>query len=358
MRRHVPYLAQTELADCGAASLAMAMAYFGKPVALEAVREVVGSSRDGVDGQLLVEAARWFGLYARGVQADLDELDLLPSGSLLFWELNHFVVLERVTKRGVWLVDPAAGRLRVSWERFGRAFSGVAIELEPGETFIPGGQRTRRIWRHGRHLRTECRLLAQVLGMSLVLRLLGLALPLVTAALVDRIVPRGDYSLLTVVAVAMAAMAAATFATTWLRARLLLQLRTRVDLRSAVGFLEHLLALPYTFHLRRSAGDLMLRLRSNAVVRELLTTGALSSLLDGVLVGGYLVAIFKTAKSRRVAAGDCCCQHKCTRRNASAVHVVRRSVRNLRRVLRAGCSTYSASYGSRTGGHISPVGRN
>jgi ATP-binding cassette, subfamily B, bacterial len=291
MRRRIPYLPGTELADCGAASLAMAMAYFGKRVPLEAIREVVGTGRDGVDGQSLAEAARWFGLHARGVQADLGELDLLPTGSLLFWELNHFVVLERVTRRGVWLVDPAAGRLHASWERFGHAFSGVAIELQPGEEFIPGRQRDRQRWRHARHLCTERGLLTRVLGTSLVLRLLGLALPLLTAALVDRIVPRGDHSLLTVVAVAMTAMTGATFATSWLRARLLLQLRTRVDLRIATGFLEHLLALPYTFHLRRSAGDLMLRLRSNAVVRELLTTSVLSSLLDGVLVVGYLAAI-------------------------------------------------------------------
>jgi ATP-binding cassette, subfamily B, bacterial len=291
MRRRIPYLPGTELADCGAASLAMAMAYFGKPVPLEAVREVVGTGRDGADGQSLVEAARWFGLHARGVQADLDELDLLPTGSLLFWELNHFVVLERATRRGVWIVDPAAGRLHASWERFGHAFSGVAIELQPGQSFTSGRRRPRRIWRHARHLFTERGLLAQVLGMSVVLRLLGLALPLLTGVLVDRIVPRGDHSLLTVVALAMAAMAVATLATSWLRARLLLQLRTKVDLRTAVGFLEHLLALPYPFHLRRSAGDLMLRLRSNAVVRELLTTGVLSSLLDGVLVVGYLAAI-------------------------------------------------------------------
>jgi ATP-binding cassette subfamily B protein len=291
MRRRIPYLPGTELADCGAASLAMAMAYFGKPVPLDVVREVVGTGRDGADGQSLVEAARWFGLHARGVQADLDELDLLPTGSLLFWELNHFVVLERATRRGVWLADPAAGRLHVSWKRFGHCFSGVAIELQPGQTFTPGTRHPRRIWRHARHLLTEGSLLAQVLGMSVVLRLLGLALPLLTAALVDRIVPRGDHALLTVAAAVMAVMTAVTFATSWLRARLLLQLRTKVDLRTAVGFLEHLLALPYAFHLRRSAGDLMLRLRSNAVVRELLTTGVLSSLLDGVLVVGYLAAI-------------------------------------------------------------------
>jgi ATP-binding cassette subfamily B protein len=290
-RRRVPWVPQTELADCGPASLAMALALHGRQVPLEDIRRVCGTGRDGATAQSLVEAATHYGLRARGVQADVDDMDLLPSGSILFWELNHFVVLDRVRRGGVDLVDPAAGRIRVGWDRFRRAYTGVAVELEPGEAFAPGGRRPRRAWRHARQLVAERGRLGRVVGVSVLLRALALALPVLTGAVVDRVVPRHDHALLGIAAAAMAVMAAFTFMTAWLRARMLLALRTVVDLRTAVGFLDHLLALPYAFHLRRSAGDLMMRLRSNAVVRELLTTGALSALLDGVLVLAYLVVI-------------------------------------------------------------------
>lgn len=291
MRRRVPWIPQTELADCGPASLAMALALHGRQVPLEEIRQICGAGRDGANAQNLVEAATHFGLRARGVQADVDDLELLPPGSILFWELNHFVVLDRVRRDSVDLVDPAVGRIRASRDRMHRAYTGVAVELEPGESFVPGGRRPRRAWRHAQRLVEERAQLGRVIGASVLLRALALALPLLTGAVVDRVVPSGDHALLRIAAMAMAVMAAFTFVTASLRARLLLALRTVVDLRTAVGFLDHLLALPYAFHLRRSAGDLMMRLRSNAVVRELLTTGALSALLDGVLVLAYLAVI-------------------------------------------------------------------
>ena len=134
-RRRVPFVPQAEMADCGAAALAMTLAAYGKWVPLREVREVVGNGRDGATAEELVSAARHFGLRARGVQADVDELDLLPVGSILFWELNHFLVLAAVRRDGVDLVDPAVGRVRFGWARFGRSYTGVALELEPGEEF-------------------------------------------------------------------------------------------------------------------------------------------------------------------------------------------------------------------------------
>ena len=292
-RRRVPFVPQAEMSDCGPAALAMSLAAYGKWVPLREVREVVGNGRDGATAEALVSAARHFGLRARGVQAEVDELGLLPTGSILFWELNHFVVLGAVRRRGVDLVDPAVGRVRLGWARFGRGYTGVALELEPGEEFATRRRPAQggRLRRHAGALLTQRGRLVKVLAASIVLRVLALALPVLTGIVVDRVIPGNDRSLLAVAAAVMAIMTATTLATTWLRGRLLLALRTVVDLRTTVGFLDHLLALPYSFHLRRSAGDLMMRLRSNTVVREILTTGALSAMLDGALVTGYLVLL-------------------------------------------------------------------
>jgi ABC-type bacteriocin/lantibiotic exporter with double-glycine peptidase domain len=123
------------------------------------------------------------------------------------------------------------------------------------------------------------------------LRVLALGLPLLTGILVDRVVPQQDRNLLLVVGLSLAAVVAFTLVSALLRSWLLLELRTRTDEATTLGFLEHLVALPYTFHLRRSPGDMMMRLRSNAIVRELLTTGALSALLDGLFVFLYLALL-------------------------------------------------------------------
>src|ERR1700758_2618159 len=109
-----------ELADCGAAALVMSLAYFGRTVPLSEVHELTGTGRDGVTALRLVEAAGCYGLRARGVATELEDLAQLPAGSILHWGAQHFVVLERADRRGVSVVDPAAGRYRLPWVRAGR----------------------------------------------------------------------------------------------------------------------------------------------------------------------------------------------------------------------------------------------
>ena len=131
----------------------------------------------------------------------------------------------------------------------------------------------------------------RVLVTSLLMRVFALALPLLTAVLVDRVVGSGDAQLLLVVSLAGLAMVVYHVLAGWLRAHLLLELRTHLDAQLALGFVSHLVSLPYAFFLKRSAGDLLMRLRSNSIVRDFLTTGAIAALLDGALVGLYLVLL-------------------------------------------------------------------
>jgi ATP-binding cassette, subfamily B, bacterial len=291
MPRRIPYVAQLELADCGAACLAMTLSYHGRHVGLDELRDATGTGREGSDAYGIVEAARAYGLSARGVKADLDALDHLPRGSILHWEFRHFVVLDRVTRRGVHVIDPAAGRARVPLARFRRLYTGVAISLEPGTEWMRSGRRTKGVLRYLRPMLRQGPLVRRVVATSLLLRLFALAVPLFTAVLVNRILPRGEHHLLVVLGAGMLAMAAYYLVTSFLRAHLLLTLRTKLDMQLTLGFVEHLVDLPYAFFLKRSAGDLMMRLRSNATVREILTTGALSALLDGTLACFYLVAL-------------------------------------------------------------------
>jgi ATP-binding cassette, subfamily B, bacterial len=315
VQRRVPWVRQMEAADCGAACLAMVLAYHGRHVPLDELRDMTSTNRDGVNAFALTHAARWYGLTARGVAADVDALNRLPSGSILHWEFNHFVVLDRVSGRGVHVVDPALGYRRLSFETVRRAYTGVAVVLSAGEDFRraaglpplrhrhregrpPRGwrglrteQATRGTWRYLRPLLGHSRMLGRVLVASVLIRLVALALPLLTALVVDEIAPRNDHHLLLVVGTTLGALIGYYFLASLLRGHLLLRLRTQLDVRLTTSFVEHLVDLPYAFFLRRSAGDLMMRLQSNAVVREILTTGALAALLDGSLASFYLVLL-------------------------------------------------------------------
>jgi len=291
-RRAIPYIAQAEMADCGAAAMCMALAYHGRHVSLAEMHEATGTGRDGVNALRLAEAATAYGLRARGVATELDDLRELPRGTVLHWGAAHFVVLDSTSRRGVTIVDPAAGSYRVSWKAVSDLYSGVAIMLEPGDSFSAGGRKAPGAIHHARRLMTRSKGIGKVLATSVVVRLMALAVPILTGVIVDQIVPAGDDRLLYIVAAVMAALICYSALATFLRAHLLLRLRSRLDVEMTLGFLEHLVDLPYAFFLKRSSGDLMMRLRSNATVREILTSGTIAALLDGVLATTYLVVIF------------------------------------------------------------------
>ena len=290
--RHIEHVQQLHATDCGAACLAMVLRHHGHVRSLDELREATRVDANGVSLLAMLEAARSYGLRGRGVKLDgFDDLALLPRGAVLHWEFNHFVVFDGVDRRGLTIVDPALGRRRVSAAEFDRACTGVALLLEPGEAF------ERRAGEQPPTRRYLARMLAypalhrRVLLMSVLVQLLALALPLLTTLLVDRVIPRRDHELLALLGLGLGLMVAFQFLSSLIRANLLVSLRTLLDATLTTDFFEHLIDLPYAFFQRRSTGDLMLRLSSHAIVRDILTSGAISAVLDGALVGVYLLLI-------------------------------------------------------------------
>lgn len=295
-RRRIPYVQQTAASDCGSACLTMILSYWGKELRLDEVREVAGFGRDGADALSLLRAGRWFGLRGRGVKVEeVEDLKLLPRGSILHWRFNHFVVFDRLEGDYVHVVNPAGGRQRLTRDDVAKNFTGVALTFEPAEDFEPGESDRPTLWRWIAEILSHSKILSRTFVVSVLLQLFALAVPFLIGILVDRVVPRGDLHLLTVMGVGLAGIVAFHFLATMIRAHLLLQLRTHMDARMTLDFLDHLVDLPYAFFQKRSAGDLIMRLNSNQTIREILTQSALSGVLDGVLVFLYLILLMVTS---------------------------------------------------------------
>jgi ABC-type bacteriocin/lantibiotic exporter with double-glycine peptidase domain len=286
---------QTTTMDCGAACLTMVLGYYGKQLPLAEVRKITGSGRDATNAEALLEAGRWFGLRGRGVRADtVEALGAIEPGAILHWRFNHFVVLDRLKSDGLHIVDPAGGRRVVSHQEARRSFTGVALLFEPAEGFAPlaAGAQGKGLQRYLQPLLARRGPLSRVLATSVLVQLFALAVPLLIGVLVDRVVPQQDVSLLAVLAAGLAGLVGFNLLAVLIRAHLLLELRTRLDAQLTLDFVDHLVGLPFAFFQERSAGDLILRMNSNATVREILTSGALSTVLDGILVSLYLVVLF------------------------------------------------------------------
>ncbi|MDC0714929.1 peptidase domain-containing ABC transporter [Stigmatella sp. ncwal1] len=289
--RRIPIVHQLSETECGAACLAMAMGFHGRPTRLEQVRQTMGAARDGVSALDILRAARAFGLRGRGVSIDPEALRYLPTGTILHWQFSHFVVFERLGRDCVHVVDPGHGRRRVPMERFRQSFTGVALLLEPGEHFETRKAQPRNASRYALQVIQQSHSLGRILTVSLVLQLFALAVPALTGLIIDRVVPRGDQHLLLVVGLGLLSLAGFQLLTSLIRGHLLLELRTRMDSSMTLSFLEHLVSLSYSFFQVRAAGDLLARLNSNSTVREILSSSAISGVLDGVLVVLYLVLL-------------------------------------------------------------------
>jgi ABC-type bacteriocin/lantibiotic exporter with double-glycine peptidase domain len=290
--RRIPFIQQLSATECGAACLAMVLASYGKHVPLSDVRDMTSAQRDGVSARTLLQAARHYGLRGRGVRVELEALPYLDKGTILHWEFAHFVVFERWRKDGVEIVDPACGRRWVSMEQFSHSFTGVALTFEPADDFQPVADRRHVVWRYVQHIVGHSGLVVRLGVLSLLLQLFALAVPMLTGMLVDRVIPHGDAQLLSVLGIGLLAMVVFHGLASLIRSHLLLYLRTHLDSQMTLGFLEHLISLPYAFFQQRAEGDLLMRVNSNAQIREMLTSSTLAGLLDGPLASIYLVILF------------------------------------------------------------------
>ncbi|GHO99098.1 NHLP family bacteriocin export ABC transporter peptidase/permease/ATPase [Reticulibacter mediterranei] len=292
-RKRVPMLQQMSMVECGAASLAMILSYYGRKTSVSEVRNHCGVGRDGLSALSIVKAARSYGLRVRAISLQENDFRFITLPAIIHWEFNHFLVVERWTPKYVDLVDPAIGRRRVTAKEFDNSFTGIVIMLEPGVQFNreTANQRVTLRSYAVNYIKMAPVALGQILGASLLLQLFGLALPALTAIVIDQIIPFQLKDALTLLAVGLFVLLLAQLVTMLLRASVLLYLQTKVDSQMMMGFFEKLLTLPQSFFLQRSSGDILARLASNTIIRDTISNQLVSTILDGSFVLVYLLIL-------------------------------------------------------------------
>jgi ATP-binding cassette, subfamily B, bacterial len=285
---------QSQASDCGPASLMMALWRHGILVSLNQLRQDTGSGRDGVSARSLLAAARGYGLPGRGVRTSLEGLRNLPSGSILFWKFNHFVVLERATHQNVYIVDPAYGRRRLRTEDVGRLFTGVALEFDTPvgtDSRSPSPEVARSPWRHLAYFLPRSKKWLSLTATSLGILVLGLLAPLSSAYVVGHHGLGGELGPVQA-AMALTLSALSFFLLQLVRGIVILKVQAAADKRVTLGVFNWLLALPYGFFAQRTPGDLAMRVRTSTVVRQVVNASVLSAAFDGLLVICYAAVFF------------------------------------------------------------------
>ncbi|BAL78502.1 NHLP family bacteriocin export ABC transporter peptidase/permease/ATPase subunit [Bradyrhizobium cosmicum] len=278
--KKTPTILQMEAAECGAACLAMVLAFHGRWVPLEQLRVECGVSRDGSKASNIVRAARRFGLSAKGFRQELAILRSAPTPCIIHWNFNHFVVLDGIEEKYAYINDPAFGRRRIGLDELDRSFTGVVLTMEPDAGFVPQGSKPGGLRLLVRELRGSKAAVGLLVLLSFVMVIPGLVAASFSKIFIDDILIQHLTGWLRPLLVGMAITALIRTILTLLQQSLLLRLQTKLSVVMISRFLWRVMALPMEFFTQRHAGDIATRVAANEKIARLLAGGIAANVLN------------------------------------------------------------------------------
>ncbi len=290
----VPVIMQLEALECGAASLAMIMAYYGKWIPLEKVRVDCGVSRDGANARALVNAAGSYGFKTHAYKCEPENLQ--KEGKfpcIIHWNFNHFVVLDGFQGKYVWLNDPARGVIRISMEDFDKSFTGIVIEIEPAEGFQPEGKPKSTLAFAITRLGGASSAVMLVMFTSVISAMFGIINPTMSRVFMDRILTLDYQQWLMPFIILMAWLAFLQIVVELARVIYSLKINGKLAIVGSSSYMWKIFFMPVEFFSQRMAGDIQMRRQDNESIAEELVNTFAPLLINVIMMVLYLVLMLR-----------------------------------------------------------------
>lgn len=282
-----------EAVECGAAALGIILSYYGRIVPLTQLRQDCGVSRDGSKASNVLSAARSHGMSAKGLKTDVDALREMECPYIVFWNFNHFLVVEGFSQDRVYLNDPATGPRSVTLEEFSHAYTGVVLVMEPGSEFKKGGSNPSVLDALWQRLRGSTGVLSYCMFAGLLLVIPGLAMPTFSQVFVDSILIEKRSEWLRPLIIGMLVTAAVTGLLTLLQLQFLRRMKIKLSIGMSSQFLWHILRLPVSFYDQRFAGEISSRVNLNDSLAEILSGKLATTAIAALTVVFYGIVMFQ-----------------------------------------------------------------
>lgn len=290
----VPVILQMEALECGAASLAMVLAYFGKWVPLEEVRAQCGVSRDGSNALNIAKAAKKYGLEYKAFRYSVKSLkEKAEYPSIIFWNYNHFVVLDGFKGNYVYLNDPAEGRVKISLEEFSRCYSGICLSFKTGEDFVRGGKKASVFDFLKKGLKGNGKTMVLVMITGALAMIAGTVIPIISRVFTDYILPGNNPGWYRNFMLFFAAVICFQLIASIVNLYFVKKATGKMAVTSSASFMNHIFRMPMEFFSQRFAGDLAQRAVSNDNIAATLVGRIAPVFMNLVLLVFYLVVMIK-----------------------------------------------------------------
>ena len=293
----VPVVIQMEAVECGAASLTMILAHYGKWLPLEEVRAACGVSRDGSSAKSILRAARSYGLEAKGYRVAPEALEGMQP-AILHWDFNHFVVFCGFDSHGrACINDPGFGPVKYPVDQFRKHFTGVCLTFQPTEQFQPSGHPTSIVSYVSKNLRGTSEAFWLSFVFALMAAFVALATPLFTRIFLDEILSgrNPDWARFFFIALGLLALYSAFVA--YLQSRYTKRVAGALALKGNRDYLQHLLRLPMSFFSMRNVGDLQQRMHYNETITHSLVEVLAPQIINVTLLVLYVILMFSYSPS-------------------------------------------------------------
>ena len=291
----VPMVMQMEAVECGAASLTMILAHYGKWLPLEQVRADCGVSRDGSSAKSILRAARNYGLEAKGFRKEPEALEGTQP-AIIHWNFEHFVVFRGFDKKGnAYLNDPGSGPVKWPMEEFRKHFTGICLTFKPTEHFKKEGEQTSILSYIRKNLSGAGEAFWLTFTFALMTAFITLLTPLFTRIFLDEILSGKNADWAMWFFMAMGALAAYQFFVVLLQTRYSKRIAGHLALKGNREYLYHLLRLPMSFFSMRHVGDLQQRMHLNEQITHSLVDVLAPQVINIGLLLLYLVLMFSNS---------------------------------------------------------------
>jgi subfamily B ATP-binding cassette protein HlyB/CyaB len=287
-----PFIRQYDQTTCGTTCIMMIAKYYGKNFSSSRLRDLAHVDLSGSSLANLASAAEQLGFSTRGMKLDYDTLMSVHLPCIIHWQGYHYIAVYQIDEKKIWVADPALGLRKYDRDYFTKNWNGITLILEPTPKFEKVEEDRSSLKNFTQFVQPYKLILFEIFIASLLLNIFGLATPIFTQNIVDKVLMHRNISMLNIMLIGMLIVLVFRILTMIVRQYLIIHTSMKIDLSMLVLFYKHLLALPLGYFKVRKIGDFITRFGENMKIRNFLTNTALTLILDVILIIVYLSLMF------------------------------------------------------------------